>query len=121
VAAAVAAWRSMRTRADVSALLASGSRLYEVPFSLLLEAVSAPQGAGSGPLVLRGTIDCLIRRDHGSVVVVEFKTGTPRAFHQRQLDLYVEAARGLFPGARVDGRLVYPDNLRPAAGLVHPA
>ncbi len=115
VATAVAAWRAMHGREDVSALLASGSRLHEVPFSLLVETASALHGARNEPTVLRGTIDCLIRREDGSVVVVEFKSGTPRAFHQRQLDLYVEAARGLFPGTSVDGRLIYPDNPRPVA------
>ena len=64
-------------------------------------------------MILRGTIDCLIRRENGSVVVVEFKSGVPRAFHQSQLDLYVEAARRLFPAALVEGRLLYPDNPRP--------
>jgi RecB family endonuclease NucS len=60
-------------------------------------------------VVLRGTIDCLIQKDDGCVVVVEFKTGRRRPSHQRQLDVYVEAARALFPGAPVEGRLVYPD------------
>ena len=115
VRAAVAAWRSMRTREDVASLLASGNRLHEVPFSLLVETASSPHGAENGPTVLRGTIDCLIRRGDGSVVVVEFKSGSPRAFHQRQLDLYVEAARGLFPWATVGGRLIYPDNPLPGA------
>jgi ATP-dependent exoDNAse (exonuclease V) beta subunit len=121
VAAAVSAWRAMRTREDVSALLASGSRFHEVPFSLLVETASAPHGAGNGPMILRGTIDCLIRPGDGSVVVLEFKSGAPRAFHQRQLDLYVEAARALFPGTSVKGRLIYPDyldNPRPDARLV---
>ncbi len=114
MSAAVTAWRAMHTREDVSALLASGSRLHEVPFSLLVETASALHGAGNG-LILRGTIDCLIRREDGSIVVVEFKSGAPRAFHQSQLDLYVEAARSLFPGTSVDGRLIYPDNHRPVA------
>jgi ATP-dependent helicase/nuclease subunit A len=121
VAAAVSAWRAMRTREDVSALLGSGSRFHEVPFSLLVETASAPHGAGNGPMILRGTIDCLIRPGDGSVVVLEFKSGAPRAFHQRQLDLYVEAARALFPGTSVKGRLIYPDyldNPRPDARLV---
>ena len=117
VAAAVGAWRSMRTREDVSALLASGTCFHEVPFSLLVEAASSPHGTGDGPMVLRGAIDCLIRTDDGSVIVVEFKSGTPRSFHQRQLDLYVEAARALFPEASVEGRLIYPDN--PRAPLRH--
>ena len=59
--------------------------------------------------MLRGTIDCLVRADDGSVTVVEFKTGRPRASHQSQLDIYVEAVRALVPDASVTGRLVYPD------------
>jgi ATP-dependent helicase/nuclease subunit A len=104
VAAALDAWRSMRARPDVAALLASGRRLTEVPFSL-----RAPSGSGEGTVVLRGTIDCLIQRDDGSVVVVEFKSGRPRPLHQRQLDAYVDAARGLFPGVPVEGQLIYSD------------
>ena len=100
-AAAVDAWQRMRARSDVTALLTAGTRLHEVPFSMLL----ADEGT---PVILRGTIDCLIRRPEGSLTVVEFKTGRPRPSHQRQLDLYVAAARAVFPGAAVDGALVYP-------------
>ena len=121
-AAAVGAWRSMRTRDDVSALLASGNPAYEVPFSMLRPGVAASDGVvARGSEVLRGAIDCLIRTPDGSVIVVEFKSGTARAVHQRQLDLYIEAARALFPGANVSGRLIYPDNPRPDPLLIHPA
>ncbi len=121
VAAAVDAWRSLRARSDVAELLASGRRLHEVPFSLLVPASplsnapppspAAEAGSRDGvrtaeSLILRGTIDCLIRKEDGSIVVVEFKTGRPRAAHRPQLDLYVEAARSLFPGATVEGRLI---------------
>ena len=58
--------------------------------------------------VRRGTIDCLIRRPDGSIVVIEFKTGSPSPFHQIQLDIYVRAARALFPGATVSGQVIYP-------------
>ena len=102
VTAAVTAWRAMRARADVAALLSSGRRRHEVPFSMR----TVKEGA---LVVLRGTIDCLIQKDDGCVVVVEFKTGRRRSSHQRQLDVYVEAAHALFPGAPVEGRLVYPD------------
>ena len=34
----------------------------------------------------------------------EFKTGRPHPEHEQQLAIYVEAARALFPGARVAGR-----------------
>ena len=105
VEAAVHLWRQMRARADVAALLSEGRRLYEVPFSL--QRSPAPESPAAAPVVLRGTIDCLVIRADGSVVVIEFKTGVPRASHQWQLAVYEEAARALFPGARVEGRLIY--------------
>jgi ATP-dependent helicase/nuclease subunit A len=101
IAAGVAAWRAMRAREDVAAWMASGRLLHEVPFSMITTW-------NGSPLVLRGTIDCLIQKDDGSIVILEFKTGRPRVSHQRQLDLYIEAARALFPGVAVEGRLVYP-------------
>jgi ATP-dependent exoDNAse (exonuclease V) beta subunit len=55
---------------------------------------------------VRGTIDCLIRTAK-QVMIVEFKTGRRRDAHQRQLDLYREAAARLFPGLTVEARLVY--------------
>ncbi len=99
VAAAVRCWRAMHGREDVSMLLSGGRRLHEVPFSFRM----------TEGVVLRGTIDCLVECGDGRVVVLEFKTGRPRASHQQQLDLYVRAARALYPGADVGGLLVYPD------------
>jgi RecB family exonuclease len=64
-------------------------------------------GQEAGVVVLRGTVDCLIVRADGSVLVLEFKTGSPRPSHQRQLDVYLDAARALFPGAPVSGQLIY--------------
>ena len=75
------------------ALLESGaSRIHQLPFSYRGRRPTRPR-------VLRGTIDCLIRQPDGSIVVLEFKTGTPSREHVDQLDLYVRAARALFPGA----------------------
>jgi ATP-dependent helicase/nuclease subunit A len=71
-------------------------RRHEVPFSLW-----------RGDRVVRGRIDCLLQRDTGVVEVVELKTGRNDAAHREQLDLYVQAARALFPGAPVEGRLIY--------------
>jgi len=96
---ALAAWRTMRTRGDVIELLGGGEVRYEVPFSFM--------EPGSARL-LRGTIDCLVRRPDGRVTIVEFKTGRPRPVHERQLNIYLEAARRLFPHASIDGRLIYP-------------
>jgi RecB family exonuclease len=53
-------------------------------------------------------IDCLVLRPDGEVVVLDFKTGAPRGADRQQLDAYVQAARLLFPGTPVEGRLVYP-------------
>ena len=96
---AISTWRRMRERQDVAAWLSSGRAHYEVPFSVV-----DPTGARG---ILRGTIDCLIQRQDGSVVVLEVKTGSAKEIDQRQLDVYVTAARALFPHAHVEGRLVY--------------
>ena len=52
-------------------------------------------------------MDCLACRPDGRVVVVDFKTGARRAADRQQLGAYVEAVRSLYPGAPVDGLLVY--------------
>ena len=73
--------------------------MFELPFSATSD--------GTGPIV-RGTIDCLVQKPDGSILVVEFKTGRIRPIHQRQLDLYVAAARQLHPDApAVAGTLLY--------------
>jgi ATP-dependent helicase/nuclease subunit A len=93
-------YRALSGRVDVTAILASGSCEYEVPFSFRLEAGT--------PVIVRGTIDCLVRRPDGSLFVLEFKTGRRRAEHERQLEIYLAAVRGIFPGALVNGAVVYP-------------
>ena len=100
LAAAAAIWTSMTARDDVAALLAAPTVHAEVPFSLRLDAAD-------GEFVVRGTIDCVAIGADGGVTVVEFKTGGAHPSHQLQLDLYVEAARALFPGSDVSGRLIY--------------
>jgi ATP-dependent helicase/nuclease subunit A len=74
-------------------------RIHEVPFSLL-----GPDGS-----IVRGAIDALVEHPDGRIEVLEFKTGRPRPEHGQQLALYLEAARLLFPDARVEGRVVYPE------------
>lgn len=104
VAEAVGAWRSLQSRKDVAALLAGDRVFYEVPFSM-----TRRRRQDRHPVILRGAIDCLVQKNDGSILVLEFKTGRPHPSHQRQLDLYVEAAALLYPGARIEGRLVYAD------------
>jgi ATP-dependent helicase/nuclease subunit A len=98
---AVDAWRAIRIRPEVVALLDGGRPYYEVPFSLELEEEKSRT-------ILRGTIDCLVQNADGEITIVEFKTGGRRALHEHQLSIYVRAAAILFPSSRVGGRLIYP-------------
>ncbi len=100
---AAAVFAGMWAKPEVRAALDGAACDYEVPVSL------APSDTESsdGPAVLRGVIDCLVRRPDGRVIVLDFKTGTTRRADRRQLDAYVRAARQLFPGAPVEGLLVY--------------
>lgn len=107
IARAAALYQSLLARDDVRALVTSGRVVHEVDVSLRL---------GDGRIV-RGTIDCLILA-HDRVVVVEVKTGIPAEVHQAQLAWYVEAARSVFPGREVQGRLIYADEqLRDPLGV----
>ena len=90
----------MKGQPAVAEWLESGERMYELPFSWM--------PPGQPGRVLRGTIDCLVRRPDGSIVIVEFKTGLPSTSHHDQLDIYLQAAQSLFPGVAVTGRVVYP-------------
>ncbi len=99
--AAAGIYRRAVRREDVAALI-GGDCLFEVPFTL-----RRADPGGGGPVFVRGVIDCLSRWPDGRVTVVEFKTGAARSEHEAQLALYVEAARALFPGRPVDGRLLY--------------
>ena len=82
----------------VARALESGDALFEVPFSVRV---------GSSQMILRGTFDCLIRRRDAGILVLELKTGRPAPEHERQLDIYVTAAKAMFPGTPVEGKLVY--------------
>ena len=97
---AAALFARMRQSPDVRALLASGDCLYEVPFSF--QHPNAPDD------IVRGRIDCLVIPTAGSVTVLEFKTGHPHPAHARQLSIYVEAARRIFPDREIGGKTVYP-------------
>ena len=90
-------WLRAQARPDVKQALAGASRFYEVPFSLLAEA-----------RIVRGTIDCVVRKEDGSLLVVELKTGRPHDSHRRQLDVYLRAVRALYgTTSEVAGELLY--------------
>ena len=89
-------WVRAHARADVQEALSGDARFYEVPFSLRDECG-----------IVRGTIDCLVQKADG-VVVLELKTGRPRSGHRLQLELYVRAARQLVGNTvPVSGLLLY--------------
>jgi ATP-dependent helicase/nuclease subunit A len=96
VVAALERWRRFRSRPELVELVAAGEIFHEVPFSLRDEG-----------RIVRGSIDCLIRQRDGKVTVLDFKSGGPRPDHEIQLDMYLRAARSIFPDAVVEGRLVY--------------
>ena len=102
--------RRALNRSEVTELLRAEC-LFEVPFSMLRDDLNADSGLTHedtrDPVVLRGTIDCLLRRPDGGLTVIELKTGGKRPHHERQLSFYVDAARALFPEAVVDGKVVY--------------
>jgi ATP-dependent helicase/nuclease subunit A len=102
-ASAARVFSGMRSQPVLRALLDEAVCHYEVPISVL-PATGEPGGRAC---ILRGVIDCLACRPDGGVVVVDFKTGARRSGDRRQLGAYVNAVRALFPGARVDGLLVY--------------
>jgi ATP-dependent helicase/nuclease subunit A len=98
VDAAVAAYASICTRADVRELYAAGRTLHEVPFTTTIDG-----------RVVRGTVDCLIETAANRFTVLEFKTGRPRPEHRAQLEIYLTAMRQAFPAAAIDARLIYPE------------
>jgi ATP-dependent helicase/nuclease subunit A len=98
---AVRIFLTIRERPDVRELLLNSECRYEVPFSLRV-----PDDPGR---IVRGSIDCLVRRPDGTFVVLEIKTGRPRPEHEAQLEIYIRAAQELCPGASVSGVLIHPE------------
>ena len=82
----------------LSLALDAGEAIFEMPFSVR---------PASSQVILRGTFDCLVRRRDGGITVLELKTGKPVPEHEQQLSTYLTAARALFPGMTVEGKLVY--------------
>jgi ATP-dependent helicase/nuclease subunit A len=96
------ALREIRNHPDVIDVFGDPSsalwRRHEVAFSWRDESTST---------IVRGSIDCLAELRRGVIQVLEFKTGRPTSAHEQQLAVYVKAARALFPGRVVEGKLVY--------------
>jgi hypothetical protein len=96
--AAVAAYAAICARPDVRVLYAAGRPIHEVPFTMKIDGQ-----------VVRGTVDCLVETAPGRFTLLEFKTGQPRPEHEAQVNVYLQAMKGTFPGAAIDAKLVYPE------------
>ena len=99
VESALDVWSRLLDRVDLRELFARATILAEVPFSIRARTDTDQS------VLLRGTIDSVALAPDG-VTVIELKTGAPRPWHERQLGLYVEAARQLFVGRTVTGVLI---------------
>ena len=95
----IARFRALREHGELRTEYEAGEVYHEVPFSFFADGC-----------IVRGAIDCLIRRADGSVRILEFKTGRRRDEHQRQAELYRRAAAAVFPDAPVAVDVVYPMN-----------
>jgi ATP-dependent helicase/nuclease subunit A len=91
-----ARFHALRGHAELRLEYETGDVLHEVPFTVWLD----------GQLV-RGAIDCLIRRRDGSIRILEFKTGRRREEHGRQAELYKRAVAAVFPAVSVTVDVVY--------------
>jgi hypothetical protein len=80
--------------------------LWDVPFSYS-GSRPAEECTSEGSVLLRGTIDCLVRVSEGRFMVLMLKTTSPHPTHRQELDVYVEVTRAMFPGATVDAQVVY--------------
>ena len=93
-------YRELMERPELRDLLeasstGAGQIFREVPFSLRRQ-----------DQIVRGTIDSLLLLDD-SVLVIDYKTGSHHPEHQLQIELYLEAARELFPTRDVEGVVFY--------------
>jgi len=89
-------WAMLAAQPEVAGLLESGECIRQLAFSYL-----------TGGRLVRGTIDGLVQQPDGSIVVFAGTSGAASPQDSVLLDLYVGAAREMFPGVAVTGRLVY--------------
>jgi ATP-dependent helicase/nuclease subunit A len=90
------AYESICACEDVRVLYQTGRALHEVPFTMAMDG-----------RIVRGTIDCVVETAPGAYTLLEFKTGRERPEDRRQVELYLQALRRVFPGAQINGRVVY--------------
>ena len=85
VAEAVAAFLALRRQPGTGG--AARERRVRIRGAVLGPAArTMPKPRQPGPVVVRGSIDCLAMLPDGRVRVVELKTGRPQPWHEAQLD-----------------------------------
>jgi ATP-dependent helicase/nuclease subunit A len=89
-------FRALRAHSELRSEYEASDVFHEVPFSFFADGC-----------IVRGAIDCLIRRADGSIRILEFKTGRRRDEHRRQAEFYRRAAAAVFPDASVAVDVVY--------------
>jgi ATP-dependent exoDNAse (exonuclease V) beta subunit len=99
VGRAAALYSSLRTRAEVVALLGAGDWYTEVPFSYV-----PPERPET---LIRGVIDAVVLSPDGTRTVVEFKTGAPRPEHDAQAAIYARALADALGSGPVAVRILY--------------
>jgi ATP-dependent exoDNAse (exonuclease V) beta subunit len=115
---ALTLYRRLLDRPDFRALFDSGDRLHEVPFSARLDRQDLDALgllAEPAPLIVRGSIDCLVLQPEGKVTIVELKTGRPRATDRLQMAVYERAVQAMFPESQIEAALVFVEEV-PGAG-----
>ncbi len=93
-------YRELMARPELRDLLeasatGAGQIFRELPFSLRRR-----------DQIVRGTIDSLLLLDR-RVLVIDYKTGSHHPEHRLQIELYLEAARQLFPALDAEGVIFY--------------
>ncbi|HUF48644.1 MAG TPA: UvrD-helicase domain-containing protein [Vicinamibacterales bacterium] len=100
VAAATDLYVRLRDHEDLRATLSQGEASYEVPVSWVRRDDPAT--------IVRGVIDCVVRRPDGGVTILELKTGAPRPGHEEQARRYAEAFGTALGSSGVQVKIVYP-------------
>jgi len=93
---AISRFHALRRHPHLQRDYATGEVFHEVPFTL----------SADGQMI-RGAIDCLIRRPDGSIRVLEFKTGRRREHDALQAEIYRRAAAAVFPDRVIEIDVLY--------------
>jgi ATP-dependent helicase/nuclease subunit A len=93
---AISRFHALRRHPHLQRDYETGEVFHEVPFTL----------SADGQMI-RGAIDCLIRRPDGSIRVLEFKTGRRREHDALQAEIYRRAAAAVFPDHVIEMDVLY--------------